>query len=63
MGNAAAGDWSTIYAPDARVELNGNAPTNMQIIADTIRNNGNANISIQWDGGVTAEAAGLPLIE
>ncbi len=58
-----AGTSGTIYARDARVELNGNASTNLQIIADTIRNNGNANITIQWDGGVIAEASGMRLVE
>ncbi len=62
-GNGIAGISGTIYARDARIELNGNASTNLQIIADTIRNNGNASITIEWDGGMTVEAAGMRLVE
>lgn len=62
-GNGLAGTSGTIYARDARVELNGNASTNLQIIADTIRNNGNANISITWDGGVTVDSASMKIVE
>ena len=62
-GNGLAGTSGAIYARDARVEFNGNASTTVQIIADTVRNNGNADISIVWDGGVTVESGGMKLVE
>ena len=43
--------------------LDGNASTNAQIIADTVRNNGNASISITWEGGVTVESGSMKIVE
>ena len=62
-GNGLAGTSGTIYARDADVVLDGNASTNAQIIADTVRNNGNASISITWEGGVTVESGSMKIVE
>ncbi len=54
-GNASTGSRGTVYAAGALVDYNGNASTNYQFVVNRFNINGNANVTITWDGGVQVD--------
>ncbi|MGQ9573101.1 MAG: pilus assembly protein TadG-related protein [Dehalococcoidia bacterium] len=62
-GNAAAGNWGTVYAAGAKVRFTGNASTSFQFIADTFQMVGNSNVTIDFDDSVTVGAPSMRLTE
>lgn len=62
-GNAATGNWGTIYAAGAQIRYSGNASTSYQFIADTFLMNGNASVNITYNNGVPAQFPIVRLVE